>query len=83
MRYVEKSRFELLNEVELPNMQKLPEREYFYRNYVKRLVPKDYHIEIDKAFYSVPFTLIGQNVSVWYSQSSVEIYHNGEIRIFP
>ena len=80
MRYIEKSRLELLNEVELPNMQKLPEREYFYRNYVKRLVPKDYHIEVDKAFYSVPFILIGQTVSVWYAENSVEIYHNGEIK---
>ena len=80
MRYVDKSRFELLNEIELPNMGKLPEREYFYRNYVKRLVPKDYHIEVDKAFYSVPFNLIGQTVSVWYAENSVEIYHNGEIK---
>jgi len=80
MRYINKSRFELLKELELPNMIKLPEKEYFYRNYAKKIVPKDYHIEVNGGFYSVPFGLIGQTVSVWYTEHSVEIYHNGEIK---
>lgn len=79
LRGVNKSRFELLKELDLPSMKELPAKDYIYRIHVKRKVPRDYHIEIDGSFYSVPFSLITDTVDVWHSKSSVEIYHNGVI----
>lgn len=78
MRLVDKSRFELLIELDLPNMKELPVNEYVYRTYEKRSVPKDYHIAVDKSFYSVPYNLIGDNVDIWHSKTSVEIYYSGK-----
>lgn len=60
-------------------MKELPDREYVLRTHVKRKVPRDYHIEIEGSFYSVPHNLITSTVEVWHSAASVEIYHNGVI----
>lgn len=79
LRYLNKSRLELLKELELPNMLSLPDKAYVYRTCEKRLVPKDYHIEIEGSFYSVPYKMIYETVTVWHSKTSVEIYSGGEL----
>lgn len=79
LRYLNKSRFDLLREIELPNMLSLPDKAYVYRTCEKRLVPKDYHVGIEDSFYSVPYKLINETVSVWHSKTSVEIYSGGEL----
>ena len=38
----------------------------------------DYHIEVQRAYYSVPYRLIGQRVDVRLSSHSVEIFHRGK-----
>ena len=35
----------------------------------------DYHIQLEKAFYSVPYQLAGRVVTARYSEATVEIYH--------
>jgi transposase len=41
-------------------------------------VSVDYHIEIDKHYYSVPFKLIREKVLVRLSDSTAEVYHNNQ-----
>ena len=46
-----------------------------YREYKKVRVSGDYHIELNRHYYSVPYKLIGQEVDVWYTSGLVECYH--------
>ncbi len=38
----------------------------------------DYHVEIDRNFYSVPFMLVRKRVDVFITASGVQIFHRGE-----
>src|SRR4028118_1517526 len=37
----------------------------------------DYHVEIDRHYYSVPFQLVGQQLDARYTAMTVEIFHRG------
>ena len=39
----------------------------------------DYHIEIDKHFYSVPFRLLREEVEARVTTKTVEIFHRGKL----
>lgn len=39
----------------------------------------DYHIELDRCFYSVPFKYLKEKVEVKYTHTVVEIYHKGKL----
>jgi len=41
-------------------------------------VPLDYHLSVDDRFYSVPYTLLQQEVDIRQSGTIVEIFHQGE-----
>ena len=72
------SRRELFNQLDKPYLGPLPLQRYRYLEYKKVRVGNDYHIELDKHYYSVPFALIGQEIDLWYSSSLVEFYHKNE-----
>jgi hypothetical protein len=40
-------------------------------------VHPDYHVEVEKALYSVPYTLVRQKVEVCITAATVEIFHRG------
>ncbi len=75
IKYLGKSRYELYLELDQPALQPLPERPYIYRAFKECRVNIDYHIQLEKAFYSVPYQLTGQVVTVRYSEATVEVYH--------
>ena len=68
-------RLELFNELDKPYLRPLPAHRYVYREYKKVRVSGDYHIELNRHYYSVPYKLIGQEVDVWFTSSLVECYH--------
>ncbi|HEX3576421.1 MAG TPA: hypothetical protein VHU42_17625 [Rhodopila sp.] len=39
----------------------------------------DYHIEVEKHFYSVPFRLLRQEVEARLTAKTVEIFHRGKL----
>ncbi len=39
----------------------------------------DYHIEVARAYYSVPYRLIGERVNVRLTAHAVEVFHAGQI----
>lgn len=53
----------------------MPPRPYTYRAFKECRVNIDYHIQLEKAFYSVPYQLTGRVVTARYSEATVEIYH--------
>ena len=38
----------------------------------------DYHVEIDRHYYSVPYQLAGQQLEARYTATTVEIFHLGK-----
>ncbi len=71
-----RSRFESLERAAL---RPLPTRPYEFGEWKKAKVHPDYHIEVGRAYYSVPFALIGETVDVRLSAGGVEIFHHGRL----
>lgn len=76
MKLYQCSRSALFNKLDKPALKPLPQYRYEYKDYKKCRVGGDYHIELDKHFYSVPNNLVKEEVDVWYSTYKVEVWHN-------
>ena len=77
MRKIGKSRAELLETIDRPALDALPAGPYRYAEWKKCLVAPDYHVEIDKHYYSVPSRLIRETVEARITDTTVEILHKG------
>jgi transposase len=66
-------------EIERPALRPLPERRYEYASWKKAKVHLDYHVEIERAYYSVPYALIGKTVEARISANAVEIFHRQQL----
>jgi transposase len=75
---ISKSRHDLFLEIDKPALRPLPQERYTLTAWKKGKVHIDYHIDVEKTHYSVPYTLLGQNVDISYTSSLVEIYHRGK-----
>lgn len=69
------SRFD---EIDRPELAPLPAIRYEYAEWKKARVNIDYHIEIDRHYYSVPHPLIRKQVDVRLTATAVEILHGGK-----
>ena len=75
MQVTGKSRYELFMELEKPVLKPLPSRRFSTCLWKKAKVHIDYHVEVKKSFYSVPYKLIGHHVEIKYNDRVVEIFH--------
>ncbi len=71
-----RSRFLALDQ---PALQPLPVRAYEFGTWKKAKVHPDYHIEVNRAYYSVPYALIGAQLDVRVSAHAVEIFHQAKL----
>lgn len=69
----------LFNEIERVALRPLPERPYTFATWKKASVHLDYHVEIEHAYYSVPYKLIGQTVDVRLSAHTLEIFYRQKL----
>jgi transposase len=53
-------------------------RAYEFGEWKKAKVHPDYHIEVNRAYYSVPYRFIGSQVDVRLTANTVEIFHRGK-----
>lgn len=70
---------EVFAEEEAPRLTETPADVYDLPIYPKPKVHRDHHIEVDKALYSVPGSLIGQWVSVRADSKLVKIFYRREL----
>lgn len=70
-----RSMFELL---ERPALRPLPARPYEYATWKVATVNIDYHVEIDRHYYSVPFQLARQRCEIRLTTSTVEAFFKGK-----
>lgn len=78
LRKVKKSRSELFDLFDRPKAQPLPEKSYEYAEWRLATVNIDYHIEVERHYYSVPFRLIREKLDVRVSAHTVEAFLKGE-----
>jgi transposase len=78
MKKLGKSRRELFEAIDRPNALPLPARPYEYAEWYKAKVNVDYHIEVDRHYYSVPFWLLREKVDVRLTAGTVEVFRKGE-----
>ena len=74
----EGNRGELFREEELPLLAPLPATPYELASWKKAKVQFNYHITLDFMHYSCPYVLIGKDVDVRVTDSSVEIFFGQE-----
>ena len=59
-------------------LSKLPTAAYEYADWRRCRVGLDYHVEVDRGFYSVPHQLLRQEVEVRLTTGTVEVFHRGK-----
>lgn len=76
MRHIGKSRRKFFEEIERQALAPLPPTEFEYAEWKSAKVHPDYHIDVEKTFYSVPHSLIGRTVTVRLTHCMVEIFYD-------
>ncbi len=75
-RIFRRTRIEMF-ECEKAHLQPMPEKRYEVATHHKARLHADCHLMSDKCYYSAPYQLRGQELDVWLTPDTVEIYHNG------
>lgn len=75
----EGSRASFFEEIDRAALRGLPAKSYQYATWKKAKVHLDYHVEVERAYYSVPYKLVGQTVDVRLTAHTLEIFHRGKL----
>ena len=71
------SRASLFAELDRPALRPLPARPYEYGIWRRAKVSIDYHVELDRHYYSVPYQLVGETCDARLSATTVELFVRG------
>ncbi len=71
------SRASLFAQIDRPALRPLPSTPYEYATWKQAKVSIDYHVDVDRHYYSVPYTLVGEQADVRASERTVEIFVRG------
>ncbi|MGH7534585.1 MAG: IS21 family transposase, partial [Gemmatimonadales bacterium] len=78
MRRYQASRHELFERLDRPALRPLPAEPFVYGEWKVARVNIDYHVEVAGHYYSVPHTLVHEQVDVRSTAVTVEIFHRGQ-----
>ena len=68
-------RWDLFCQLDRPALRPLPAQPYCFGDWKTLRVNIDYHVELERHYYSVPYQLIGQQVDARWTAATVEIFH--------
>jgi len=71
------SRASLFAELDAPALRPLPERPYEYATWKTATVNIDYHVEVERHWYSVPHGLVRERTDVRLAASTIEVFFRG------
>jgi transposase len=72
------TRRQLLEELDRPMLKPLPVEPYTFAEWRLRRVGIDYHVDVDRHYYSVPYRFAKQAVEVRLTGRTVEVFAKGE-----
>lgn len=78
MRAYGASRRELFERMERAALQPLPPARFAYAEWKRVRVNIDYHVEVDRHYYSVPFALVHEEAEARVTATTVEVFHRGQ-----
>ena len=70
-------RASLFEQLDRPALRPLPVERYVFAQWKKVRPNIDYHVEIERHYYSVPYQLVGVELEARYTASTVEIFYHG------
>jgi transposase len=70
------SRRELFERVERSALRPLPSKAFESAEWIQKTVNIDYHVEVDKHWYSVPYDLAHESVWARVTATTIEVLHN-------
>jgi transposase len=73
----EGNRHSLFLSLDQPALRPLPAQRYEFGCWKTATANIDYHVELDRHYYSVPYTLVGQSMEIRATDTTVEIFHRG------
>jgi len=71
------SRLSLYQSLDRPALKLLPVERYEFGEWKTARVNIDYHIEVERHYYSLPYQLVGKRVEVRLTARTLEIFHQG------
>lgn len=71
-------RRELFEQLDRPVLKSLPAQRYVFATWKKARVNIDYHIELERHYYSVPYQLVRTEVEARMSAHTVEVFHRSK-----
>jgi len=69
------SRRSLFESLDRPAMKTLPAQRYVYAEWDRARVNIDYHVEVERHYYSVPHALVGKQLDVRLTANTVELLY--------
>ena len=72
------SRRSTFESIDRPALRPLPAEPYVFAQWKKVRVHVDYHIELERHYYSVPHALVGRQLHARYTERTVELFHRGQ-----
>ena len=72
------SRMSVFTEEEAPLLSPLPDKAFEFAQWKICVVAYNYHVSVDKRFYSVPFEYVKKEVDIRLTNSMVEVFLKGE-----
>jgi len=75
------SREEVFIKVDKPALRSLPAKRYEHAEYVFRRVPDNYHVEYEGFYYSVPYTMHKQKVTLRVTGETIGIWSDNRERV--
>ncbi|RVN77142.1 IS21 family transposase, partial [Sinorhizobium meliloti] len=78
LRRVGATRRQLFEELDRPALRPLPVERYVFAEWRIRRAGLDYHVEIERHYYSVPYRFAREQVEARITANTIEIFHKGE-----
>lgn len=78
LRRVGRTRRQLFEEVDRPALRPLPAERYVFAEWRVRRAGLDYHVEIDRHYYSVPWRFAREQIEARITASTIELFRKGE-----
>jgi transposase len=72
------SRRSVFESLDRPAMRPLPLTPYVYAEWKEVTVAFDYHVDVDRHYYSVPHALVGHSVWARFTAATVEVFFRSE-----
>lgn len=67
----------VFEQLDRPALRPLPPTRYEFAEWKRATVHIDYHIEVDRHYYSVPYQLVKRKLDVRFTRTTVEIFQHG------